>query len=144
MDIATLAALAGSTLVTAAVTDAWEDVRHKVVGWFGRGKPDRSIEKRLDTTRQYLIAADPASLPRVRETEAAAWQTRFADELADHPDAAGKLEALIGEISVIAAGHSAAAGRDMTARADHGGFAANVMHGDVTVGPTTPHPASSI
>jgi len=37
MDVAALAALAGSTLVSAAVAYAWEEARRKVARLFGRG-----------------------------------------------------------------------------------------------------------
>jgi hypothetical protein len=144
MDMAALAALAGNALVTAAVTDAWDDARHKIACWFGRGKPDPGIGRRLDATRQRLAAVPVADRPRVQASEAAAWQVRFADLVADYPDSAEELRALVGEIDgnvAAATDHSAAAGRDMTARADHGGFAANVVHGDIALGPTSPDAA---
>ena len=146
MDIAALVALAGNALVTAAVTDAWEDVRQKVARWFGRGEPDPQLERRLDATRRQLASVSPGDLVQAQAAEAAAWQTRFADMLADHPEAAGELDALVREIAgsiPAAADHSAAARRDMIARADHGSAAANVVHGNVTVGPTKPGPESS-
>jgi hypothetical protein len=48
----------------------------------------------------------------VQAALAAQWQTRFADLLADHPDAAADLAALVSEIkpAVTAADHSVAAG----------------------------------
>jgi hypothetical protein len=39
MDVTALAALAGNTVVAAAVTDAFEGVRGRVARLFGRGKP---------------------------------------------------------------------------------------------------------
>ena len=45
MDISSLVALAGNTLVAAAVTDAWEDVRQKIARLFGRGQPDPGAER---------------------------------------------------------------------------------------------------
>jgi hypothetical protein len=143
--LAALAQSAGNALVTAAVTGTWEDLRHKIAGWFGRGQPDPQIERRLDATRDQLLAAAPGELERVQATLAAQWQTRFADLLADHPEAAAGLGALVQEIQAkaAAAGHSAAAGRDMIARADRGAFAANVVHGDVNLGPTSPGQAKS-
>jgi hypothetical protein len=145
MTLAALAQTASTALVTAAVTDAWEGLRHKIAGLFGRGQPDLQIERRLDATRDQLMAAAPGELERVQAALAGQWQTRFADLLADHPDAEAELDALVKEIrtTVAAAGHSAAAGRDMIAEADRGGFAANVVHGNVTVGPTSPGQASS-
>jgi phytoene dehydrogenase-like protein len=146
MDIGALAALAGSALVTATVTDAWQDARHKIARLFGRGQPDPVIGRRLDATHQQLAAAAPGELEQVRAYLTAQWQTRFADLLTDYPEAAGEVDAWAQEISTripTASDHSAAAGRDMLARADHGGAAANVVHGSVTAGPTTPGPVGS-
>src|ERR1022692_252652 len=116
MDAAALATLAGDALVTAAVTDAWEGFRHRVARLFGRGEPDKSAENRLDATRDQLTAAAPAELEAVRTKLAGQWDVRFADLLADYPDAATELEALVRQISpgaMSASDHSAVAGRDM-------------------------------
>ena len=59
MDVDALAALAGNTIVTAAVTDAFDGVRAKVARIFGRDKPDSRIQWRLDETRRQLAAATP-------------------------------------------------------------------------------------
>jgi len=144
MDAAALAALAGNALVTAAVTDAWEEFKHRIARLFGRGEPDRSAENRLDATRDQLTAAAPAELEAVRAKLAGQWEVRFADLLADYPDAAADLEALAREISlgaVSASDQSAAAGRDMIAHAEHGSAAVNVANAPITVGPTIPGPA---
>jgi hypothetical protein len=67
MDLDVLAALAGSTLVTVAVTDTFETVRHKVARLFGHGKPAAAIERRLDETR---LRQTPAK----RKRSGPAWQ----------------------------------------------------------------------
>ena len=140
-----LAAMAAAALVQAVVTDGWEGVRHKVARLFGRGQPDEAIERRLNATRDQLTAATPGDLEQVRAALAAQWETRFADLLADHPDAEDELAALVKDIkpAVTAADHSVAAGGDVTATAKSGGVAANVIHGDVHAGPTRPGPESS-
>ncbi len=140
-----LAAMAAAALVQAVVTDGWDGVRHKVARLFGRGQPDMTIERRLDATRDQLTAATPGDLETVRAALAAQWETRFADLLADHPDAEADLVALVKDIKpdVSAADHSVAAGGDVTATARSGGVAANVVHGDVHTGPTRPGPESS-
>lgn len=147
MDIAALAALAGNALVTAAVTDAWEDVRHKIARIFGRGKPDPQIEKRFDATRAALEAAgSPDDVARARAAQAASWTARLTVLLEDHPDAAGDVTALVREITAsapVASDHSLAAGRDITLMASGGGVGAGVIHGDVSTGPTRPGQASS-
>lgn len=145
MVVVALVAMAGSALVQAMVSDGWEGVRHKVARLFGRGEPDPAIERRLDETRRELAAASPADLREVQAALAAQWQTRFADLLADHPEAEAGLAGLVGELTPVvsaASDHAVAAGRDVRVSADHGGVAAGVIGGDVTLpGPTSPGPA---
>jgi hypothetical protein len=142
MVLVVLVAAAGNALVQAMVTDGWEGVRAKVARLFGRGSPDPKVEARLDATRGELTAADPADLEKVQAVLAGRWQTRFADLLADHPDAEAELAELVRELRPVitsAAGHSVTAGRDVNVSADHGSVAAGVIHGDVTLpGPTMP------
>ena len=140
-----LAATAAAALVQAVVTDGWEGVRHKVARLFGRGQPDAAIERRLDATRDQLTATTPGDLAMVQAALASQWETRFADLLADYPDAEADLAALVKDIKphVSAADHSVATGGDVTATAKSGGVAANVLHGDVHTGPTRPGPESS-
>jgi hypothetical protein len=136
--------MAATALVQAMVTDGWEAVRHRVARLFGRGQPDVAIERRLDATRDQLTAATPGDLEKAQAALAAQWETRFADLLADHPDAEEDLTALVKDIrpTVTASDHSVAAGGNVTAMAQDG-VAANVLHGDVHTGPTRPGPESS-
>jgi hypothetical protein len=144
--VVALAALAGNALVQAMVSDGWGGVRHKVAQLFGRSQPEAQIERRLDATRRQLEASDPADQENVRVTLAGRWETRFADLLADHPDAEAELSALVEEMSasvpVAAEDHSVAAGRDVNVRAEGESVAAAVIHGNVSAGPTQPGPAS--
>ena len=135
-----LAAMAAAALVQAMVTDGWEGVRHKIARLFGRGQPDAAIERRLDATRDQLTVASPGEVAAVQAALAVQWETRFADLLAEHPDAEADLAALVKEIkpAVTAADHSVAAGGNVTATAKSGGVAANVIHGDIHQGPTRP------
>ena len=143
--VVALAAMAAAALVQAVVTGGWEGVRHKVARLFGRGQPDAAIERRLDTTRDQLSTATPGDLETVQAALAAQWETRFADLLADHPDAEAELAALVKDIrpNVTARNHSVAAGGNVTATAKNGGVAASVIHGDIHAGPTRPGPESS-
>jgi len=151
MDVSSLVALAGNTLVAAAVTDAWETARHRFARLFGRGKPDPATERRLEATRSQLAAAAPAELEQVRADLADQWELRLSDLLGEEPGAEAELQALVEELgamlpagAVSAAGHSVAAGRDVKVRADRGSVAAGVIHGDVALpGPMGPGPASS-
>lgn len=137
MDVSTLTALAGNTLVTAAVTDAWEDVRHKVARLFGRGEADPKIEQKLNDTWRQLDAAKPTGeLERVQADLARDWTVRLKDLLADYPDAEAELNALVEDIRPTigaATDHSLTAGRDMKISADRGSVAGGVIDGDVTV-----------
>jgi hypothetical protein len=124
-------------LVTAAVTESWEDVRRQVASWFGRGQPDRKTLERLDRTRADIAAAPADARERVRTELAREWVVRFKDLVADHPDAAVELDGLVREIrAVTASDHSVAGGRDITSTAELGGVAAAVIHGDVRTGTT--------
>ncbi len=150
MDVAALATLAGNALVTAAVTDFFEDVRGRVARLFGRGKADAGTERRLDATQTQLTSAAPGELERVRTTVAAQWQTRFTDLLDEYPDAEPELRALVADIearlpagTVAATDHSIAAGRDINIGASGGGVAAGVIHGNVSApDPSSPGPAN--
>jgi hypothetical protein len=140
-----LAAAAASALVQAMVTDGWEGFRNKVAQLFGRGRSDVAIERRLDASTDQLKAARSGALGHVQAELAGQWETRFADFLADHPDAVGELEDLTRQMQAsiaVATDHSFAA-RDVLMNADHGAVTAGVIHGDVSTGPTRPGPASS-
>jgi hypothetical protein len=144
-----LAALAGNTVVAAATTDAWEAARHGFARLLGRGEPDRTkaAERRLAETREQLTGAAGADLERARAALEAQWATRLADLLEEDPGAEANLRALVEQVQaalVSAADHAVAAGRDVTITADRGGFAAGVVHGDVTLpGPIGPGRATS-
>src|SRR5690349_4222398 len=98
MDIATLTALAGNTLVAAAVTDMFEDVRHKVASLFGRGKADLGTARRLDATRSQLATVAPEKLEEMQSKLAADWALRLKDLIEDHPSAESSLRTLVDEI----------------------------------------------
>jgi hypothetical protein len=144
MVLAALALSAGTGLVQAVVTDGWEGIRHKVARLFGRGEPDPQIEKRLDATQQAIASAGPGDLKQVEAAQASQWQTRFADLLSDYPDAEPELAELVREMKaarpVKATDHSIAAGGDISIKAESGGLAAGVIHGNVTMRGAPPDP----
>jgi len=145
-----LAALAGNTVVTAAVTDAWEGARKGFARLLGRGDPakTRLAEERLAETHDQLAEASGADLERTQEALAAQWVTRLADLLEEDPSVEADLRTLVQEIQarlpaglVSAADHVMAAGRDVSITASGGGIAAGVIHGDVSAGnPPVPGP----
>ena len=145
--LAALAALAGTTVVTAATTDAWEAARCGFARLLGRGDPkqEQLAEQRLEETRQQLTGADSE---QARAALAERWAGRLADLLEEAPGVEADLRALVQQIqaalpagSVSAADHAVAAGRDVTISAASGGIAAGVIHGNVAPpGPSRPGP----
>jgi hypothetical protein len=148
-----LVALAGNTVVAAPTTDAWEAARGKFARVLGRGDPKREqlAEQRLEETRQQLTEAQGADLEQARAALAEQWVVRLADLLEEDPGAESELRAVVGEIqpmlpagAVSSVGYSVAAGGDVNVRADHGGVAAAVIHGNVAPpGPIGPGPVMS-
>jgi len=148
-----LAALAGNTVVAAAMTDAWEAARRGFARLLGRGDPGRTMvaERRLAETREQLMGAEGKDLDQARAVLAERWAGRLADLLEEHPDAEADLRTLVQEIqaalpagTVSAADHAVAAGRDVNISAASGGVAAGVIHGNVTPpDPTLRGPAST-
>jgi hypothetical protein len=135
-----LATVAGNTVVTAAVTDAWEAARKRFARLLGRGDPDRTkaVEQRLEDTRERLTEATGADLERTRAALEAQWVTRLADLLEDDPGIEADLRTVVQQIQaqlpagmVSAADHAVAAGRDVNISAASGGVAAGVIHGNV-------------
>src|SRR5215472_1993925 len=95
-----LAALAGNTVVTAAVTDAWESARKGFARLLGRGDPGmtRLAEERLAETHDQLAEATCADRERTREALEAQWVTRLADLLEEDPGVEADLRTLVQEI----------------------------------------------
>jgi hypothetical protein len=148
-----LATVAGNTVVTAAVTDAWEAAKKGFARLLGRGDPDKTkaAERRLEEAHDQLAQATGADLERVRAALKAQWTTRLADLLEDDPGVEADLRALVDQIQaqVSAADHAVAAGRDMHVSggvniADRGGVVARDVEGGISTGnPPTPGSASS-
>lgn len=148
-----LAALAGNTVVAAAAADAWEAVRQKFARLLGRGDPrkEQLADQRLEDTRQRLTGISGQELARAQAELGKLWQVRLADLLEEDPGAEAELQALVEEVRaqlppglVSAADHAVAAGRDVNIRADRGGVAAGVIHGNIAPpDPTRPGPAAS-
>ncbi len=137
MDVDALAALAGNTIVAAAVTDAFDGVRVKVARIFGRDKPDGRIQRRLDETRQQLTAAsaaDAGDRERAQSAQARQWETRLADLLADHPEAAAELRALIAEFRPAAAETSGNVTNTISGTVSNGPVLMGRDFGRITIG----------
>lgn len=133
MDAEALAALAGNTVVTVAVTDAFETVRHRVARALGRGKPDAVIERRLDATRQQLTKAEPGEAEALRISLAGQWQARFADMLTDQPELAAEVEKLIADLGGVASAFSRNVANTISGGVVHGPVIMGRDFGDVSI-----------
>src|SRR5215831_18895905 len=73
-----LAALAGNTVVTAAVTDAWESARKGFARLLGRGDPAKTklADERLAETRDRLTQAAGEHVEQTRAALEGQWVTR--------------------------------------------------------------------
>ncbi|TMR24277.1 hypothetical protein ETD86_05035 [Nonomuraea turkmeniaca] len=127
-----LAGAAGSALVTAMTTDAWEGVKTRCARLLGRGDADAEArqEGRLEQSRQELLAADDRE--RAGREQEAAWAARLRDLLEDHPDSEGQLRELVDSV----AGHASASvvqvnaqARDQAQQAVQGQGVQNVTFG---------------
>lgn len=151
--LTTLATAGGTSLVTAAGTEAWAGLRKAVAGWFGRGdaQRERAELERLDQTAAALESADAAEVERARIRQEAIWQARIEFALesleeTERAEAAERLRALLarhaepGGVSAGAGG--LAVGGDVNIHAEGGSIAGGVIHGGARVGPpTTPDPS---
>jgi hypothetical protein len=147
-----LAQFAGQTVAAAAITDAWETVRGRLARLLGRGDIRKAevAERWLTQTHQQLTEAPPNAVEQTRQAVAERWAGRFADLLDEDPTIETELRGLVEGIAALlpagmvsAAGHSAAAGRDVRISASGGSVAAGVIHGNVTPCPTSPGPAQT-
>ncbi|MEU6663653.1 hypothetical protein [Streptomyces sp. NPDC046821] len=102
--MAALASTAGTTLVTALTTEAWQRVREAVSSLWRRAEPGRAeaISAELEATRADLLAAQAGGDVESRTELGAEWQGRIRRFLATHPEEAEALRELIGELQPLA------------------------------------------
>lgn len=152
-EVLALAASGGAAVVAAAGTDAWQELRRKVAGWFGRGDAaqERRELERLDRTADLLLASGPDVVEQTRIRQEGVWEARFTTAL-ENLDEAARLQAVdeLRALLAAAARPSApgagdggmAVGGDANFRATDGGLAAGVVNGGVNINPPTrPDPA---
>ncbi|MFE0010762.1 hypothetical protein, partial [Streptomyces erythrochromogenes] len=130
----------------AAGTDAWEGLRARLGGWFGRGdaRLEESVLAELDSSADRLL---DAGTPNGAELEryGAAWRDRVAAALEqldgpDREDAARELRRLVtGETAPAPAPGGAQNVRgDIRVHAEQGSLAAALINGNVTFSPPPP------
>ncbi|MER7554842.1 MULTISPECIES: hypothetical protein [Streptomyces] len=96
-----VAATAGSGLVQAMTTDAWQQCRDRAARLLGRGDAGEESRQqaRLDRTRAELTQAAAAGDEEGRQLvvrQSAAWQTRFEDLLETSPEQEAPVRELLG------------------------------------------------
>ncbi|MEU9256500.1 hypothetical protein AB0D66_32440 [Streptomyces sp. NPDC048270] len=96
-EITALAASAGTALVTALATEAWQSASVGLVALWRRVLPERAdaVEAELDATRDDLLDAQNEGDKETRAELAAEWQGRMRRLLSAHPEAADELRALL-------------------------------------------------
>ncbi|GAB7187068.1 hypothetical protein ATKI12_6899 [Kitasatospora sp. Ki12] len=100
MDPAALAALAGSSLVGAMATDAWEYARDGVVAVWRRFRPERAelVDEDLTELRREVLVAEEQDDEGLREALAADWRQRLSELLRRQPELALELERVLDEV----------------------------------------------
>jgi hypothetical protein len=95
--LAALASTGSSALVTAMVTDGWEDVKSRFARLLGRGRPadTQAVAAQLDQSHAELASLAGPGLERAQAEQEIAWRTRFGDFLARHPAAEQELRDLV-------------------------------------------------
>jgi hypothetical protein len=108
--LAALAAVGGTAVVNAMVTDGWEGVRKRFARLLGRGdqKETEAAEARLEKSHEALRGLSGADLEKAQAEQAVLWRTRLADLLENQPDAEAELRSLVAEVQAQVIG---AAGR---------------------------------
>lgn len=135
--LAALASTGGTALVTAMVTDGWEDVKGKFARLFGGGKA-REAEvavARLEQSRAALAGLSGADLERTRAEQEVVWRTRLGDLLDQDPAVETELRKLVTEVQAQVAGSAGpvqqhAAAYDQAQQAVLGHGVQNVRFGD--------------
>lgn len=91
-----LAGAGGAGLVQAMATDAWAVTKTGAARLLGRGDQAREalVAQQLERARVEVGKAGPAAT-QVRLAQQAAWTARLEDLLAEHPELADELRAIV-------------------------------------------------
>lgn len=134
-ELVELAGAAATSLVKAAATEAWGPAKAGFLKLFRRGGHPDVAERRLDATSGEIEKAAAADREHVRGALATSWQTRLADLLEEHPEAAEELRLLVRSLAAADAGAAVQNTTTITAN-DHA--TVNVAHGG-TINATVNH-----
>ncbi|MFD1112856.1 hypothetical protein [Sphaerisporangium aureirubrum] len=95
---------AGSALITAIATDAWEQARTGVVSLWRRARPEEAlaVERELTEARAEMLASRAEGTPEIEVTLAEAWQIRLQRLVRQDPALAAELRRLLDDVLVPA------------------------------------------
>ncbi|MFF7779013.1 hypothetical protein ACFZCG_31895 [Streptomyces tanashiensis] len=107
MDPITVAGLAGTALVGAMATDAWQQTRDGVVALWRRVHPERAEDVGAELTQLHTIVDDQQRNVAVDTALAQLWQLRLRDLLLADPALTTELTARLARLTEDIATHSA-------------------------------------
>jgi hypothetical protein len=99
--LSALASSGATTLVGLMVSDAWAQVRERVVGFFTRGGRVSSAADELALSRQELMVARDEGDLGVAADAQAVWRTHLRRVLLSDPAAVGELRALLADLEPV-------------------------------------------
>ena len=129
-----LASTGGTALVTAMVTDSWEEIRGRFARLFGRGDAGqvKAAADRLEQSRAALAGLSDSDAERARAEQVVVWRTRLGDLLEQDPGVEQELRALVAEVQAAGSAgpvHQQVAGFDQAQQAVQGHGVQNVSFG---------------
>ncbi|MGJ6966247.1 hypothetical protein ACSDR0_30495 [Streptosporangium sp. G11] len=91
---------AGTALVTAMATDAWQQARAGAVALWRRFAPEqvKTVEAELDEVRDQILAARREEDVETEQALAGEWRVRLARLLRQDPQAAAELRRVLDEV----------------------------------------------
>ncbi|MER5830691.1 hypothetical protein ABT116_07605 [Streptomyces sp. NPDC002130] len=100
-EIAELARIAGTTMVTLMTGQAWESAREGLVSLWQRFQPDRAeaVGGELEATREDLLLARRTGDDDTESELTAEWQARVRRLLVARPEVADELRRILAELS---------------------------------------------
>lgn len=92
-----IALVAGTALVSAMATDAWQQARAATVAMWRRIRPERAdgVGAQLDALRTQVLAARDANDADTEQALAGAWRLHFQRFLEEEPGLAAELRQLL-------------------------------------------------
>lgn len=108
MDLATLAAAAGTALVAAMTTSAWQQASSAIARLFGRVHPEtaQALTENMEKTRTEALAAHSVDDAEAVSALAADWGQRLGELMEGDPDVAPELESILRKILMPALGRA--------------------------------------